>query len=262
MELTDKKIWRFIAILTCSLCTIAGILNLVLEQTPVEGELIAGKLVGVVDLLTAIPLFILIFKTEWMYLFTSVCLFQGFFSIADKGNIDGCLLFLLGWSIAFKEGFFRTATKRKLVLVFSMIAVPLLMQLRFGYETVLYSLVYIAFMIVVFILMFIIFRTYLITLLPAARNKPKVNLEDYELMERDYDFIRRVRDYEKYSAIAIDYKISESAIKQRMSTIYRKLGVEDRSDFLVFCNSVELVFPERRAPVEAEIRESEVSQPS
>jgi len=82
-----------------------------------------------------------------------------------------------------------------------------------------------------------------------------MKLADYQLMTRDYDFIKRVRNNEKYSAIAIDYKISESAIKQRMTTIYKKLGVTDRSEFLVLCSSVEFEFPQESQEASAVVQE-------
>jgi DNA-binding CsgD family transcriptional regulator len=247
MELTEKRVFRGIAAITCTFCVILAILNLCINVENEPGDLINREMLIILDLLTAIPLGIMIFRPEWLYLFASVCAFHGFMNITDGGDIAGCMLFILAWSVAFKQGFFRTKARFKLALAFALLIIPLALQLRFGIDSTVKSMLNIAFMLLVVALQFVIFRNYLVPLLPVSRKKPQIILADYELMPRDFDFIARVRDNEKYSSIARDYKISESAIKQRMVTVYRKLGVADRSEFLVFCNSVELVFPPEKA---------------
>jgi hypothetical protein len=243
MELDERKIWRIIYIICFSLSIIAGLFNLVCPKPALNREIVAGSAVGIADLILAALFFLLFLKPDRRQLFAGICFFVGFTNIMDAGDIVGILFYILCWSILLKEGFYRDHIVAKVILSAVSLIIPLGLKLRFGFERFMSSVLNIALIVTVFIFLFIIFRQYLITLLPATREKPVVNLDDYELMQRDYDFIRRVRDNEKYSAIAIDYNISESAIKQRMVTIYRKLGVADRSEFLVFCNTVELVFP-------------------
>ncbi len=242
--MTERKLWRIIALITFTFCAAIGILNLVLPQEEITKELFSGKIVGIVDLITTIPLFLLFLWPDKLFLFSIVCLSQGIANLVDMGNVEGVLLYILGLSILFKEGFFRTHTRTKFMAMAFVLTSAILTKLRFGVSSFLYSIKLILFLCIVFWLLFVIFRRYLVTLLPVWKERPKIFLTDYDLMTRDYDFIKRVRNNEKYSAIAIDYKISESAIKQRMVSIYRKLGVADRSEFLVFCNSVELIFPD------------------
>lgn len=245
MELSDSKIWRIIALLSCTFCLAVAILNVfIVRDSYLPGEFVTKSLLLIIDFLTAAILFILIFRPDWKYLFTAIFLFHGFVNIADGGDIAGCMLYVIGWSIAFKEGFFRTHSRLKGTLIVALLAIPFALQFRFGVSMALHSLANILFMCVAFLLLFIIFRHYLMPLLPLSRGQKRVYLAEFGLMPRDFDLIARICKNEKYSSIAIDYGISESAIKQRMVTIYRKLGVADRSDFLVFANSVELVFPD------------------
>ena len=244
MELTDSKIWKIIALLSCAFCLAVAILNIfIVRDSYLPGEFVTKDLLLILDFLTAAILFILIFRPDWKYLFTAIFLFHGFVNIADGGDIAGCMLYVIGWSIAFKEGFFRTRSRLKGILIAALLVVPFALQFRFGASKALHSLANILFMCTAFVVLFIIFRHYLVPLLPLKRRHKKIYLVEFGLMPRDFDFIARVRNNEKYSSIAIDYGISESAIKQRMVTIYRKLGVADRSDFLVFANSVALAWP-------------------
>lgn len=97
----------------------------------------------------------------------------------------------------------------------------------------------------VFAILLFLFYPYLTSLLPEAGRKPVLSLSDLGFKERDRDFLRRVSLNEKYDAIAAANNISESTVKQRMLVLYRKLEVENRSEFMVLASNRDIRYGSR-----------------
>ena len=84
-----------------------------------------------------------------------------------------------------------------------------------------------------FTLLFFLLRPYYAVFKKTPSNKRILDLTKLGLKPRDIDFIKKVLNNEKYESIAAQHGISVSSVKQRLSSIYKKLGVSCRVTFLV-----------------------------
>lgn len=181
-------------------------------------------------------------KPRHVYVYTIICTIQCFLNIVDGGNIIGMLFLFLGLSIAFRQGFFKTRAKIKIAFFSLILLAAFLFQIRFGISTFLSSVLRGILVLFMFAFYVVLFNEYLKELLPKKTTRT-IDLSIYQFTENECDYIRRVLRSEKYAYIAQHHAISESAIKQRMNQIYRKIGVTDRTSFLLMCQNANIIFP-------------------
>jgi DNA-binding CsgD family transcriptional regulator len=86
----------------------------------------------------------------------------------------------------------------------------------------------------------LLFIPAILLVLPKIRKTPPVPAGNRELRlspdqftQRDVELLGKVLDGEKYEAIANEYGIAVSTLKNRIGILFRKLDVQDRVMFLV-----------------------------
>ena len=168
----------------------------------------------------------------------------GLLNIVDGGNIIGLMLFMLGCAFALKSGFFKRKAQLKFFSLMLSLIGAMLTQIRYSTPIFVNSLLNIGIIAIIFLMFWFLFHTYLTELLPNRMALTEIELEKYDLQTRDYDFIRQILQNRKYDAIATSHRISESAVKQRMGLVYRKLGVGNRTEFLVLASKAKIIFPD------------------
>jgi len=168
----------------------------------------------------------------------------GLLNIVDGGNIIGLMLFILGCAFALKSNFFKHEAKLKFFCLMLLLIGAMLTQVRYSVSIFADSLLNIGIIAIMFLLFWFLFRSYFAELLPNREKKTNINLGKYDLQKRDYDFIRQILENRKYDAIATSHRISESAVKQRVGVIYRKLGVSNRTEFLILASNATIIFPD------------------
>lgn len=245
LVLMEKKIWQIIPVFGFSFCLALVFTNYFMPSPEsMPGQLMNTRSVLVVDAITGLAFLYLMLQPERMAVYAYIFFLNGCLNIIDGGDMVGCLMFYLTFSIALRLGFFQKRHVIKLVLFFSALAAALLSQLRLGTAKFLHSILFSGVMLLMLGFQFFIMRQYFSDLMPI--RKKKINLASYPLQERDYDLIRRVLADEKYSSIAMEYSVTESAIKQRMRQIYRIFDVRDRNAFLLLCSGAEINYHHSR----------------
>jgi DNA-binding CsgD family transcriptional regulator len=68
---------------------------------------------------------------------------------------------------------------------------------------------------------------------PASAGDAVLRLSPDQFTQRDVELLGKVLDGEKYEAIANEYGIAVSTLKNRVGILFRKLEVQDRVTFLV-----------------------------
>jgi DNA-binding CsgD family transcriptional regulator len=232
-----------IAAIGCVFSAAIAIVNIFATRTYLPGEIFRQPWITIADLVIAAMLGIVVVRPDLNAIFVVVTVLLGFLNILDGGDITGCLLYLLGWSLALTKGFFKSSPKLKLGLVLACAILPLAAQLRFGVAKTLDSMVNIGFMILMATFVMLILRSQLSELLPDKVKRKRVSLAPYGFTPQELEMIRMVMEDQKYVAIATRFEISESKVKQQMLDIYQRLGVAGRTEFQVLCSTTNFIFP-------------------
>lgn len=215
-----------------------------MPMTPAwPGEIITPAVRLCLLVLIMLAFLYLIFRPQALYVYAITAMVSGLAAVLTGADIIGFTFCILGFFIAFRQGFFRNRAKIKLFALVTMLMSAILLQYRVTATKIIYSLLHLFLMLFMMGFLFFLFRQYFLELLPAGKGMEKIHLADYDLAERDYDFIRRVLKNEKYTSIAADSRMSLSSVKQRMSAIYKKFGVNDRNEFFLLSTRYEMVFP-------------------
>jgi len=246
MDITEKQIWQTIPIIGAGFSLFAIISNIVVHsQTKIfPNDLLSPMGVIVLLAITVIVFLYLIFYPSKTFLYPAICILYGLLNIVDGGNIIGLMLFILGCAFALKCGYFKRKAKIKFFILMILQVGAMLTQIRYGIPIFVNTLLNISILVIIFLMFWFLFHTYLTDLLPNRTAITELDLGKYDLQKRDYDFIKQLLENKKYDAIASSHRISESAVKQRMGVIYRKLGVGNRTEFLVLASNAKIIFPD------------------
>ena len=249
MNEREKIIWQTVPIVAFLFCLLVIISNIIIFPTNdiKPHDLLSPGGVNAINAITALVFLYLVFFFDKFYVYTILCVIHGSLNIIEGGNIIGLMLFGLGSAFSFRHGHFRKNPKLAGLLIIGPLVISMMLQLRYGIQQFLHSMLYIFIMILMYALLFILFQPYLGELLPTGTKKRQIELRNFGLKARDCDFIRRILEDEKYENISKQYNISVSAVKQRMGAIYRKLGVTDRNDFIRQFSQAEIIYPEFNA---------------
>lgn len=251
MDITEKQVWLIIPIIGISFTLVVLIANLVVHPAlpPREGDLLTTFGVMIFLAITALAFAYLIFFPDHVFLYPVITIAHGLVNIVEGGNIIGFLMCTLGCAFALKSGFFRNHAREKFFGAFVLVIGATLSQFRYGAAVFFNSLMNIAALFLIFLMFWFLFHSYLFELLPKKLAIAEIRLGDLDLQDRDYDFIRLILNDKKYEEIAEAHLISESAVKQRMSVIYKRLGVANRTEFIVLASKTRFIFPEKISPL-------------
>ncbi|WP_169310628.1 helix-turn-helix transcriptional regulator [Treponema brennaborense] len=183
---------------------------------------------------------ILIFYPQNLYIYAFMCCLWGILSIMDKGRTNGYLMFLLGMTFAYNQGFFTYHKKIKALAILGLLCTSNLALLRFGTRVLAESLLDGLFVIIFFTFMYFLFREK-IELYFAGENK-KIKLSEKELTEEELDILKCVLNGQQYKNIGMNRNKSESSIKQIMIIIFQKLGIQNKKELLELYTNNKIIF--------------------
>jgi len=246
MDITEKQIWQTIPIIGAVFSIFVIISNIASHDFVKLHPEDLFALTGVTILLaiTAIVFLYLIFFPSNIFLYPIICFVHGLLNIVDGGNIIGLMLVMLGCAFSLKSGFFKRRAQIKFFCLVLLLLGAMLSQLRYSIPIFVNSLLNISIVAIIFLMFWFLFSSYFAELLPHRADITDIHLGKYDLQKRDYDFIRQILENQKYDAIAMSHRISESAVKQRAGVIYRKLGVSNRTEFLILASNAKIIFPD------------------
>ncbi|MBO6101424.1 MAG: hypothetical protein J6P07_08875 [Spirochaetaceae bacterium] len=167
-----------------------------------------------------------------------------FFSISNSiGNSNPAfpIIFMeLAVLLLWIRGFFKTHRTLKILALVFVYVIPLLFNLRLGWNIFAAQLFDIIQIILISSSTIFILYEYLKTQSP----KDKVlNIADYsETTERDAKWLELVQQGTKYEAIAIDYELTLGTVQNRLNKIYHILETGDRIGFLSIYANAKIVY--------------------
>lgn len=161
-------------------------------------------------------------------------------SIGNANPVFPIIFLELAAVLLWVRGFFNNRRGIKISLLILVYLVPLLFQLRFGWDFFANQLLDILQIILVtFCIIFLIYEY-----MKTQTVKDKVlNLAEYpETTERDAKWLTLVQQGVKYEAIAIDYELTLGTVQNRLNKIYHILQTGDRIGFLSFYSNAKIIY--------------------
>ncbi len=231
-----KMIWRFVAIVCMAASGIVLVFSAALYMNGYETpkNKIFSPLTGIISCsITMLMLVVLIVYPLQFRLYAFLCFVWGIVSLIDGASSLGLLLYILGTAFAFRAGFFKKHTERRILIAVFLPIFAIIPQVRFGMNKIILSIIH-------FFSVGLIFSLIYLLILPhkrrlgkkTARNPNVVYLPAERFSARDIRYLKKVQDGEKYESIAKDEDIGLSTLKKKMKTIYQNLDVYDRTSFL------------------------------
>jgi DNA-binding CsgD family transcriptional regulator len=181
--------------------------------------------------LSALVLILLVIYPTQLYLYSIDCCFWSLFGLVQGGSAVGCAFFLLGVTLAEKQGFFDKHPIPKAAAAVVVLMAAIFSQARFGTKVVVTTLLDFLLLLLVILVFAIIFRPEL-TAIFSEHRKRTLRLAKDEFSERDAEVLTRILNGEKYKQIAPDFGLSLDYMYNRCTTLFRKLGVPDRRSFV------------------------------
>jgi DNA-binding CsgD family transcriptional regulator len=146
-------------------------------------------------------------------------------------SVIGLLTVPLCYAFAQRSGFFKTRGREKRFAMVLLFLAALGTQCRFGIGFLCKSCVSII------TALFLCSRDILLFLPKLQKRadteqRPVIRLSPDIFTRRDVEILNKVLTGEKYAAIAAEYGLAESTLKNRLHTLFSKIGVPDRVSFL------------------------------
>jgi len=190
-------------------------------------------------------------------------IFALYIYIVEPENTMGILMFLLGIVILYVRGFFMQKTKAKIIFLVCLWIGLQCMAIRFGTKIFLAALI--DDFAYAFVFMLGIFFIYAFINKSMADEKI-LNVAKFPgLKESDAEMLRRVLDNQQYKVIAIDLKLKEGSVRNRLNRVYDILGVGDRVGFITSYKGFEVSYvpdPESAMNEESDEMESPEAESS
>lgn len=273
-----KLIWRILASI-CTLIWTIVIFPLLFFPAGSAFTLFLNVVVYTVSI--CISLVLIVFPMKF-YLCAIMCWIWGFLHLLDSGSNNGLWMYALGCAFAYKQGFFvKFAPKKYLVLFPPLIAIAF--QYRFGSMALVASIIDFLVFLMIFMFVLLLFGEFILKqngekpieqadiidlneltaeeiliLKELIANKAFTSIgQDNEKRFKDagkidlsvltvdeISMVEEVLDNKVFKAIGKDRNKGVSAIKQLMTVIYRKLGVDSKKHLVQLYEDGKLIFPE------------------
>ncbi len=218
--------WRLIAIVLTFAWAIVFVTNNyfdVLENTPLE-EIVLDNIFNSIPLI--LSLLLVVFPTKFI-LYTIMCCFMGSYTLFYGGGTNGMIMYVIGCLFALKAGV--TFTKKILPCFIVPPLIALGFQYRLGIIVLYESILDILFLSFAIALTYILFNE-------KKLEKKKVEEENAVdiscLTDEEISMLQDVFNDKTFDAIGRERNKSESAIKQHMVCIYKKLNVVNKKELL------------------------------
>ncbi|WP_010253125.1 helix-turn-helix transcriptional regulator [Treponema primitia] len=146
-------------------------------------------------------------------------------------SVIGFLTVPIFYAFAQRSGFFKTRGRAKRFAMVLLFLAALASQYRFGISFLCKSFISIIATVILCVVGFLLFLPELQKNL-GAEHTPVIRLSPKKFTRRDVDMLNKVLEGEKYTAIAAEYGLAESTLKNRLRILFNKIGVSDRISFL------------------------------
>jgi DNA-binding CsgD family transcriptional regulator len=147
-------------------------------------------------------------------------------------TVLGFLTMPLFFVFAQRSGFFKARGKAKMFAMGLLFLTALATQSRFGPGFLRKSGAGIVKALFLCLLMFLSFLPGMLKR-PDREGAPVIMLPPEQFTRRDVNMLNKVLEGEKYAAIAAEYGLAESTLKNRLRLLFGKIGVPDRVGLLV-----------------------------
>ncbi len=238
-----KLYWRIFAIIIflvwCMVLITNNYQEVLKNSSPVE-VLKVNIIYGIPAILFAI----LMFYPRKFIIYAFVCAFLGLENIVEGAGTNGILMYLLGCGFFYRIGFLFK--NKAIIVVFCLLPlIAFATQLRLGTVVVLSSFLDIVFVCAFFVLGFAILKETIlqnINLKADSSSQEKRNLS--VLTSEELVIVLAVLENKTFASIGNEIHKSESAVKQYMVGIYKKLDIESKKELLDLQKNDLLNFPE------------------
>jgi len=166
-----------------------------------------------------------------LYIHASFCFLWGLFRIMDGELTEALFLCLFGCLFLYRNGFFRSKKRIKLIAIVAAIVTVAVLQailLNPGKIIRLFSL---AEFCIIACFSVVILRPEL-KAIEMEKRKRRLILEVGKFNEKDRRILQKILDGEKYDAIANEEKMAISTFKKYVHRLFLALGVSGRVDFV------------------------------
>jgi DNA-binding CsgD family transcriptional regulator len=197
--------------------------------------------IPVVNGICTVLCFLLFLSPSNLSLQLAILIPESIFTTLSGYDVLGNFLYMAIILYLFCSGFFRTKSKQKIVLLFSIWFLVLLTLENFGWNRVIFADVIFIFMFSFFLCLYDMLRDQLCFLLPTSeinRSEDSVvlppagsalRLSNYGLTERQINLVLdTLESTVTYTELGEKYYTSPSAIKKNMSKVYKIFGVKNK----------------------------------
>ncbi|PIE98444.1 MAG: hypothetical protein CR988_03130 [Treponema sp.] len=181
---------------------------------------------------------ILIFKPQWMPLWTLIGL-SGFYANGFvAGNLLAVLCFFAVVLFLLKQGFFRSKITIKIIILTAIFLSVFVYQYINDYEALKRSLFYLIMSTTIIIFLLVMFAD---DLKHYYTKKETFNISKLDLSDRQHNCLVLSIQGLTFKEIAKNQCISEAVIKKEMTKIYDILNVKDYIEFKVFIKTHDII---------------------
>lgn len=226
-----------------SICTLIWtIVIFPLLYFPADGGIVSLLLnIVVYTVSISISLVLIVFPMKF-FLCAVICWIWGFLNLIDSGSNNGLWMYALGCAFAYKQGFFVKLTPIKyLLLLPPLIAVAF--QYRFGIDALIASVIDLLFFLMVFMFALVLFGE---SLFKKNDDEPIEQVAKIDLRNLTADEVAMIKEAlanKTFKAIGLDRNKCLSTIKQSMTDIYKKIGVDSKKHLVQLHKEEKLIFP-------------------
>ena len=152
---------------------------------------------------------------------------------AGKDFVFLCIFCLLA---AYRSGYFRKHVKKKIIIASIFFILLLLSQVRYGFEHLMKSLTSVFGSVLILLVTALLLSEEIKKFIKL--NHPEVLMLNSipNLTDRDKNYLRSIFNGEKFAYIASSNHVSLGTVKNRMSELYKILGVADKTELLIRYN--------------------------
>jgi hypothetical protein len=234
-ELERKRgvsVWRLAAVIICLVWATDFLVRaFVLEISAREQDLLPQPVFMYFYAVAGLLFIVSMFFPRELYIHGGLCWIWGLIRIIDGGSMAAIAVHLLGYLFLFRRGLFRTHTRAKVFIATLLLVAAFASQIRYSVRFLVeqsLELFDFSLLVVVALLIFHPERRKL----RQKKNEPFLSLDPARFVAQDAAILQKVLNNEKYKSIASEYGMGISAFKKRVGSLYARLEVQDRMDFM------------------------------
>ncbi|MDR0567797.1 MAG: hypothetical protein LBG87_01135 [Spirochaetaceae bacterium] len=238
------RFWRAVAgavLILWLLVSAVNLFDLDPEKVPqMEQDSMTLSRFLIASLCTTLALGFLLIVPRQFYIYTGVFCFWGLSALVDGGKGTALLMYLLGLGFAYKQGFFKTFRRVKVLASILLVIGAVSLQYRYGASAILNTVLTWIALCMIGGLGYQLFlpelRKFFARVgeaeVPQCPSSADTALGELNFDDIDRTIAERISQGEKYERIAIDLNVSVPTVKRRAKRIFEEAGVADRREFL------------------------------